>query len=270
LIDVLNVSSAQFDVALDVCEERLRELGAALDKPVQNDFLQRAMIALSTRARSYFIGFLELIQSTHAPAAAFVLLRPAVEVNLFLRFLADRPDVHLDLWEAEGDLEMLKWVDEIEGDPQLMSLMRWPKMTDQWRAGLGRRIAAARTLGAKEGMRGVSTKPRGRLMPSTRDLAWTHGDLSTRHAYSAAYRPLSLFTHPSARGFTFGQFVSAGDDLIRFEELTDPEDRLRTHRALNGATYASTLTVASEPLGLDILEDAARVRDALVNLNLVG
>jgi hypothetical protein len=56
---------------------------------------------------------------------------------------------------------------------------------------------------------------------------------------------------------------------VTFDELVEPVRRMRAHRALNGATYASTLTVLSEPLGLDVLEEAARVRDALVSLNIV-
>jgi hypothetical protein len=198
-VDLVNVSSENFDVALDVCEERLRELGAALDNPVKNKFLQRAMIALGTRARSYFVGFLELSKSAEAPAAAFVLLRPAVEANLMLRFLAARPDVNLELWEAEGDRETLKWVQEIERDPDLASLMRWQTTSDALKAELQRRIALARARGLKEQVKGVSEKARGPVMRSTRDLAGMHADLSTRHAYSAAYRPLSHFTHASPR-----------------------------------------------------------------------
>jgi hypothetical protein len=50
--------------------------------------------------------------------------------------------------------------------------------------------------------------------------------------------------------------------------LTDPERETRSHRALNAAIYASTLTVINAPLDLDLLEPAARARDLLMTLSI--
>jgi hypothetical protein len=267
-ISVREVSASEYDEALDASEEFLRELGERLDEPVEDAFLQRAMLALGRRARSHFLGVVNLLAS-EVPSAAFVLLRPATEVNLTVRFLADRPDVHLRLWEAEAELDQLKWVQEIERDPELAAQMQWPLgTTDAWQAEAKNMIALARELGLKEEVKGVSTKARSPVMPNMRDIAHTHGDLSTRQAYAAAYRPLSLFTHASARGFTRGAFIDAGNNTVTFEELTDPEHEIRSHRSLNSAIYASTLTVVAEPLELNILDGAARTRDALVNLTI--
>jgi len=163
----------------------------------------------------------------------------------------------------------LKWVQEIEGDPELAAKMLWPLgTTDAWQEEAENIIAVARQLGLNEGVKGVSTAERKPVMPNMRDLAYTHGDLSTRQAYTAAYRPLSVFTHASARGFMSGAFVDAGNGTVTLQELSDPEREIRSHRSLNAAIYASTLTVVSEPLKLDILDGAARTRDALVALTI--
>jgi hypothetical protein len=211
---VLEVTTSEYDEALDACEQHLRELGERLDKPVKDVFLERAMLALGRRARSHFLGFIRLI-SSEVPSAAFALLRPATEVNLVARFLVDNPDVHLALWDGEAELKMLKWVQEIEGDAELAALMRWPGMTEEWVRETESVIASAREIGRREGVKGVSRDPRGRVMQTMRDIARTHGDLSTRQAYAAAYRPLSHFTHASARGFTYGAFTDAGAGMVR-------------------------------------------------------
>jgi hypothetical protein len=101
---------------------------------------------------------------------------------------------------------------DIEGDPELAAKMLWPLgTTDAWQEEAENIIAVARKLGLNEGVKGVSTAERKPVMPNMRDLAYTRGDLSTRQAYTAAYRPLSVFTHASARGFMSGAFVDAGN-----------------------------------------------------------
>jgi hypothetical protein len=265
---LVEVSATQFDAALDASEETLRELGEQLDAPVRNGYLQRACQGLGVRARSMFIGFQKLIDSD-VPAAAFVLLRPATEINLVLRFLVARPEVHLELWEGDADLELVKWIQEIEGDPQLAGLVGWSEVPGLT-ATLEAEIAKSRALGLKEGVQGVSAKPRGRVMPDMWLIAHNHGDLSTRHAYWAAYRPLSLITHASSRGFTHSEWIDpdGSGSHVTFSEMKDPVNRIRSHRALSAATFASTLTVISDPLNLDVLEVAGRTRDLLVTLQL--
>jgi hypothetical protein len=268
-IDPIEVTEEEYDVALAASEELLVELGASLDEPVKNEYLERALLVLGRKARTMFLGFAHLIKSD-VPSAAFVLLRPAVEVNLVVRFLVARPEVHLELWEGEADLELLKWVREIENDPDLAELTRWPGVPDGFKETLEEGIAASRALGLQEGVKGVSADPRRNVLPNLHDLAHSHGDLTTRHAYWAAFRPLSTVTHASSRGFTHGEFIAVDGDRITFRELSDAPSSIRAHRALCAATYASTLTVVSEPLGLDVLEPAGRARDYLVSMTLRG
>ena len=115
----------RYDAALDAAEKVLRELGENLDRPVANTYLNRALLVLGRKARDMFAGFLHLV-NTDVPTAAFVLIRPAIEINLLVRFLVQRPEVHLELWEAEADLELLKWIREVEADPELAELVKWP------------------------------------------------------------------------------------------------------------------------------------------------
>ena len=119
-------------------------------------------------------------------------------------------------------------------------------------------------------MKGVSSDPRRNVLPNMRDLAYRHGDVTTRHAYWAGYRPTSTHTHASPRGFLDGGWLEVEGDRITFRELRDPIETLRRYRALAMATFASTLTVISDPLELGILDSAARARDLIVWLPAVG
>ncbi len=257
-----------YDAALEAAEEVLRELGDTLDEPVRNTYLNRALLVLGRKARGMFLGFVHLVE-TDVPTAAFVLLRPAIEINLLARFLVTDPDVHLELWEAEADLELLNWIREIEADPELVELAKWPGVPATFHEEVEARIAESRKLGLDHGVKGVSGDPRKNVLPNMHDLAYVHGDLTTRHAYWAGFRPTSTHTHASSRGFLDGGWLDADGDRITFRELRDPARTLSSYRALATATYASTLTVIAEPLGLEILEPAARARDLVVSLPAV-
>jgi hypothetical protein len=182
-IEPVEVTKQEYDAALDAAEELLRELSVRLDEPVRNEYLQRALLALGKRARALFLGFNALLDS-EAPTAAFVLIRPAVEVNLVARFLVVRPDIHLELWEGDADHELLKWIREIENDRELAELTHWPGVPEDFKKTLEQAIANSRALGLANGVKGVSKDPGRNVMPNMRDLAHVHGDLSTRHARS--------------------------------------------------------------------------------------
>jgi hypothetical protein len=103
-------------------------------------------------------------------------------------------------------------------------------------------------------------------MPSLRTIAYTHGDLATREAYTFAYRGLSPAIHVSSRAFDHGAFRQTEEGRVAFSELTAPRQQIRRHRALNATTFASSLCVLSVPLELDVLDDAAMIKSVIMNL----
>jgi hypothetical protein len=260
------VSRPEYAEALELSESLLDELANGLDRSVRDEIFERSLLALGKRARSIFRGFTGLVHSN--PTAAFVLLRPATEINLVARFLVAKPDVHVELWDNEGEREHLRWIDTIERDQELAHKMNWPGVDQQWKQERRDEIEEARKLGRAAGVKCVSKVEGERLMPNMREIADIHGDLTTRQAYAAAYQPLSNLVHASSRSFVQGAFYDEGDGLVTFEEFVDVEGQMRSHRALNASIFASTLTVLSDPLGLRILDAAARLRDSLVALTI--
>lgn len=254
------------DTELDAAEELLAELGQKLDQPVKDERYLRALLALGKRSRSLFRGFVQLYP-TDATVAGFVLLRPAAEINLMLRFLVREPELHTTLWEAEGELETLKLVNELEQNTELATKTGWSGLSDEVRLEREEFIESARAEGLAADVKGVSSEEGNRVCPSMDTLAHSreYADQATREAYILAFRPLSQHIHTTSRAFDDGLFEQAAPGTITFAELAEPEQAIRRHRTLNVTIYASTLTLLSEPLGLDVLETASRTRDWFVS-----
>ncbi len=100
-------------------------------------------------------------------------------------------------------------------------------------------------------------------MPSMWSIASEHGDLTTREAYTLAYRSLGHDVHGSARAFQRGSFSICDDGGVRFEDAVSGEYLLST-RALNATTFASSLCIVSEPLGIDALDHASTIKSLLL------
>ena len=258
------VTSAEFDQALERAETDLTEFGARIDTSVPDVAYSRAVIALGHRARALFLGFVALVCSE--PVAAFVLLRPAVEINLTLRFLTSNPELHTELWLAEGEHEAQKLVRAIESDPSLAAMAGDVTVDEAWHRDKEQFVERARAAGLAARVKGVSKVPGKSVMPSMYEIAHSHGDEATRAAYSFAYRGLSPGVHSSSRAFDLGDFETAAEGRLSFNELLDTTHQVRRHRALNASTFASTLCVLSEPLEIDVLESAGMIRQVLASI----
>src|SRR5436190_21567481 len=92
-------------------ESDLFAVARALDLPAPADEYRLTQLVLAARSRSLLRGFIALADGV-APVAAFALVRPMVEINILMRFLAKNPELHLQLWNAEGDRNVLAIVEE--------------------------------------------------------------------------------------------------------------------------------------------------------------
>jgi hypothetical protein len=261
---MLRVTAEEFDIALDRAEEDLIELAQMLDRPIRDELFFRALQALGLRARALFRGF-SLLAKSDTPAAAFSLLRPMIEVNLTLRFLVAKPDLHAELWAAEGERQSLVLVREFAEDAELAEKhttdidldAEWVKEREEY-------VEETRDQAIRAGIVGISPKKGKALMPSMRTMAINHGDLATREAYTLAYRSLSHDVHGSSRAFSGGHFAACEGGTVRFIELSEPEREVRRHRALSSTTLASILCILSGPLELDVFEDASFIKQVLL------
>ncbi len=257
------ISPKEYDDALELAEADLLDLGGALDggAPKDSMFLTSAL-ALGTRARTLFTGFVRLI-SSDSPVAALALMRPTIEINLTLRFLAKNPDLHTEMWIAEGERQVSALVREIDADPEMLRKAGGEGLISaEWHEDKTAFVAAVRAKALSADVSGVDKK--GSVMPSMWSIAYDHGDQASKEAYTMAYRSLSPAIHTSARSFQHGDFVSIGNGRVAYHELTDPDREIRRHRALNATTFASTLCVLSEPLQLGTFEHADAIKNTLM------
>jgi hypothetical protein len=91
--------------------DELERLAAHLETVVGQDEYPRLVLALGHRARSLFLGFRQLIAGP-TPIAAMSLMRPMVEINFLLRFLGQKPELHFELYVAEGQRQLVAFLDE--------------------------------------------------------------------------------------------------------------------------------------------------------------
>jgi hypothetical protein len=264
---VLKVTAEEFDQALDRVEADLLALRERLRKPVENDLVHTTLLVLGTRASSLFRGFVVLAGSD-APSAALALMRPAVEINLMLRFIVANPELHAELWVAEGERESLKLIREFAADPELAAKDPALDPASGWATERADYIEEVRAKALAAGVIGVSTKAGGGVMPDMRTIAFSHGDQATREAYTLAYRALSQDVHGGSRAFGAGRFDEVATGRVAFTEFADPVHEVRRNRALNATTFASTLCILSGPLELDVLEEADMLKQILMSITV--
>jgi hypothetical protein len=221
----------------------------------------KAVLALGHRARSLFLGFRQLVEGP-SPVAAMSLVRPMVEINLLLRFLGQDPELHTELWIAEGQRQIAAFLDDYARDAFLQK--RWgpapmenEALKEQYRAG----VRESRKKALDKGVPAVGKT--GPVLPSVREIAKTSGDPGAREAYILAYRIMSADVHVGTWAFRGGAFIERQGGLASYSEPRDPTD-FHGARTLVMTTFASTLCIVSVVLGLNIHERADEIKRAFV------
>ena len=87
---------------LEDLARRVLEVARFLNEPVENVCYKLALVALGQQSRTLFRALRQVARG-RANAAGGALLRPMVEVNITIRFLNTNPELHTELWQAEGD-----------------------------------------------------------------------------------------------------------------------------------------------------------------------
>jgi hypothetical protein len=231
----------------------LRERVDAPDEP--NAFLL-VLAYLATRSGALFQAILD-VQAGSAPGAANALIRTLIEINVLIRFLAVNPDLHTELWEHEGERNAITIADEI---------VRSPEMSKKWAAELqiedfrGRREKAAEVRAKALAAEVPGVTKTGDLLPSIINQLRQVDEPEAWEAYTMGYRALSWDAHGGSRAMLNGRFERRRDRLVYVES----EESVRGARALAISTFASTLKLCSDPLGLGIKEEAGKILTTFV------
>jgi hypothetical protein len=242
---------------LQAAEEELERLAAHLETVVPQLDYAMAALALAHRARTLFLGFRHLADGP-TPAAGMSLVRPMVEINLLLRFLGRDPELHVELWYAEGERQRVALLDEYAKDEALHHRHRpLPDDLDEQLEGLRQIVRDARAKARTAGVIGVGET--GRVFPSIDAIAKNTDDVAAREAYTLAYRALGTNVHVGPRSFRVEGFKGHVGGLASYSDHWTAEE-LRPARTLVLTTFASTLCIVSVALGLDVHERADEIK----------
>jgi hypothetical protein len=239
-------------------ESRLLRLAKALDAPVAKERHALALVALGQRSRTLFRAFRQ-VQRGRAAVAAPALLRPMVEINVLIRFLAKNPELHTELWELEGERNAITIAHEITSSPAMSE--RWMDFPLDLASFADRKaeVEKVRAKAREAKIPGVGEK--GPVLPSIVKQLETINESAANEIYTMVYRSLSWDVHGGARALLAGRFLEHRDGSVSYTEDTDDTEPAR---ALAISTFASTLKLCSLPLHLDIEAEAEDVLRAYV------
>lgn len=177
-----------FDPAdLPSLEERLEALGLGLDVDGPSTPVGIVAIALAQRARSLWFG---LRHATDGPSDASVklILRGLVELTILLPWLAKEPDLHMRLWVAEGEYQMLKLMLGAPANAgSMLAAGIAERASPDMVAKAENSIAAARASAMAAGVRGVGQ--RGSLIPDLAQMVDVIDTAAAREAYGVTFSP---------------------------------------------------------------------------------
>jgi hypothetical protein len=238
-------------------ESELLDLATILDEPVERDEFKLAVLVLGQRGRTLFHGFIEL-QDSAVPSAARALLRPMVEINILIRFLAKDRKLHTELWQAEGERNALAMIEE----HNRLHSERWGNVPissndlDERRT----KVRTARKLALDADLPWAKGSS---LMPTTSQQLEIIDEPAAREAYTTAYRPMSWEVHTGTPSFLSGLFEKRNDGSVSYTETASATDLIGP-RALSLTTFASTLELVGMHLGLPVEVSAREIRRSYV------
>jgi hypothetical protein len=182
-----------------------------------------------------------------------------IEINILIRFLAKDPDLHVDLWQAEGERTALAMAEE----HNRLHSGRWGKLEiDESTIGERRAtIAAARRRAVAAGVPGAERGSA--LVPSTVQQLEVIDENAASEVYTLGYRPMSWEVHSGAQALQNGTFEERNDASVSYSEAATAED-MAGPRALCLTTFASTLELVAMHLGLAIESQAREIRCSFV------
>jgi hypothetical protein len=218
--------------------------------------------AFGHRGRSLWRGIRHATEGPSA-AAAHALVRSLFEAWVLLRWLELNPDMHVPLWQADHErhaLELLREPEAVIGRRLAAKFRDWAP--DGLIARKEESIAKARADGRAAGVKSVSRKPDGRLLPSMPEMIEAISAPAISEGYAVIYPLSSAFIHSSA-GAVLG--TVAFDEAAKTFDIDDgPLADEVPVRMLAATVFAGLLTDVSLFAELGVEEDSDLIRRALV------
>jgi hypothetical protein len=246
---------------LRTSEAELDELADVLDGarvPTTPLYLP-TLLAMGHRARSFFHGARDVFNGS-APIVAEALIRPALEINLAIRFLSKEPDLHVELWLAKADTERMAMHHDIRQKPVLRSKYGGVLLDQTTLTALELRVKLAHDKGVAAGLP-IGKKDRD-VWPGLVQLVDWLKDPGATDAY-LTYRYPSSVTHTTEHAFRSGTFVSDVHGTTSYSDAIDPKLFVAT-RTLSLTMFASTMAMVSLNLGLGIQDKVTAIKDAFM------
>lgn len=244
----------KFEEVLPHVESRLELLADRLDPPVdQLNAGQQIVLSLGLHGRELYAGVRQAC-TAGSVATAMVVLRPAVEDAILVRWLESDLPMHSEMWLAEDNRNLLVGADAFEelrrrrGRPLSV---RSPDETVAMRGHI-------KSVRKKAVMKGEPINPdKGSVLPSVEQMVDLK-DNALWEAYQVAYRSLSPYTHSGGRAFVG----------YRYERRVDGTHLVAGHdwttsaiRGLAATTFLLTIECISRVCELGIEDEAASMRD---------
>jgi hypothetical protein len=240
-------------------ESELLELAAAFDEPVARSEYPLTLLLLGHRSRTLFRAFLHL-QTGSVPVAARALIRPMVEINILIRFLRQDPDLHTELWQAEGDRSSVTMSEDVRLSSHLLARLGEVPL-DEVEIEARQQVVAQARERAKDA--GLPVSKNGSVLPSIPGQLKVIEEPAADSAYVFLYRSFSWEVHAGPRAFLVGTLTSTNDGRVFYDEQQSPADLLHIH-VVAIATFASTVELVGAELGLPIEAPAREIRRLFV------
>jgi hypothetical protein len=233
---------------MDAVEDRLRQLALNLDLPFSpSGDPDEVCMVLGRRGRELYRGYVRCARGGYLVASR-ALLRPALEVNILLRFIRQHPEHRAKLWQAES-LRLSITIDELVRRHRLIeqgsTLMTLP--SDEEILKRRREIGRVRKAANDAGIPGVSRKANAPLIPSLSGQVELIATPETWQAYATAYTALNSEQHIGH--FSFQRSFRSEQPDGTVIHLDEYEIRAG-ERELGSSLFASTLVIVSDWLGL--------------------
>jgi hypothetical protein len=176
-----------------------------------------------------------------------------LEINTLVRFLRKDPDLHVELWQAEGDRNTVTMAEEISASPELLQKLGGMPLDDAELQERRAKVAAAR-----ERAREAELPDGSQVLPSIRGQLKVIDEPAAEIAYTTAYRTASWDIHAGPRAFLTGTWTTHEDGRASYDERLPPEKLLPT-RALAVGIVASTVELIAHELHLSIEQESYEI-----------
>jgi hypothetical protein len=240
-------------------EMELLELAAAFDEPIARSEYPLTLLLLGHRSRTLFRAFMDL-QTGPVPVAARALIRPMVEINILIRFLRKNPNLHTELWQAEGDRNSVTMSEDVRLSPDLLARLGEVPL-DETEVQRRQQVVGQARQRAKEA--GLPISKNGSVLPFIPGQLKVIKEPAADSVYVFLYRSFSWEVHAGSRAFLIGTLTQTNDGRAFYDEQQSAPNLLHV-QVVAIATFASTVELVGAELGLPIEAPAREIRRTFV------